>query len=168
MEIGNNSKQQQLFEQIRQFVTGSSGLVFDVSTASACISQKVDGKSIRLSLNDLEEVIDRTDTEGKDFIQVNFATGKKILITDTLIGFKPSSIEGADAEHLPRVVTTPDILSVFEAIQDAIHSGNEHDTNSLRSVFEAVVSGGEAVGFNLDVEKEWIRRIPLQSHRASA
>lgn len=134
------------------------------------IEQAGDQKRVLVRLEDLEEVLFRSDTEGRDFIQVNFCSGKKILVTDKLIGFKPVALVGLDLAKLPRVVTTPDVLSVFEAIQDALHASEAQpgEVAALKRVFESVVAGAEAVGFDLSVEKSWVRRIPSSVGRCSS
>jgi hypothetical protein len=167
----NREKQLELLARIIEFVGQSSGLKGQlVSDGLLLIEQKSDRKSIPIHIDDLDEVLFRSDTEGRDFIQVNFCSGKKILITDRLIGFKPVALAGLDLAKLPRVVTTPDILSVFEAIQEALHVSDSPSTETavLRRVFDAVIAGGEAVGFDLTLEKSWIKRIPSASTRFSA
>jgi hypothetical protein len=156
---------------IRQFVSHASGLrSTDVSPATTRIEQGTDGKGLSIQSGDLEEVLFRTDTDGQSFIQVNFRTGYKILITDTLIGFKPAQLTGLDMGKIPKVVTTPDIMSVFEALQEALYSGDPKDeeVSVLRRVFDAVVTGGEAVGFDLKTERSWLGRIPHIGTKSAA
>ncbi len=158
-----SGKQQKFFSDILVFVEQSSGLRgYSVSECKARIHQSADGKSIDIETEQIEDVLFRSDTEGEEFIQVNFVSGHKILLTDTLIGFKPAAPKGLDVSKLPRVVTTPDVVNVFEAIQDALHSAgpDSHELNVLKRVFEAVLTGGEAVGFDLSNERSWLARIP--------
>ena len=161
-----STRQQKLRSDILQFVGHSKGLALTLKEDEAVfIEQKVDGKKIRIQSELLDDVLFRSDTEGKEFIQVNFSSGLKILITENLIGFKPMTPKGLDSTRLPKVVTTPDILSVFEAIQDTLHSmaastTELNDLTILRKVYEAVLSGGEAVGFDLSTERSWVTRIP--------
>ena len=91
-------------------------------------------------------------------------------MTTTLVGFKPVPLKGLDLSKLPRVVTTPDIESVFEAVQDALHASetDSREVNVLRRVFEAVVAGGESVGFDLAEERAWISRIPSSFTKTAA
>lgn len=157
--------------QIRKYVARADGLrECDGGSAYIRIHQVIDGKSLNIDAANLEEVLFRSDADGQDFIQVNFRSGAKILITDTLIGFKPTVLNGLDMAKLPRVVTTPDILSVFEAIQEALHSSDPQGTELalLRRVFEAVISGGEFVGFDLNRERAWLRRIPASVVKVTA
>ncbi len=159
----STSKQQKLFSEILSFVGRTSGLECRFVTAeTAQIHQAMDQKFIELRASSLDDVLFRSDTDGREFIQVNFSTGTKLLLTDSLIGFKPVVSRGFESSRIPRVVTTPDIISIFEAIQDSLHSPSpdEHEIVVLKRVFEAVLSGGEAVGFNLATERSWAKRIP--------
>jgi hypothetical protein len=151
------------------FVERSSGLKSTVTDPTRIgLLQVMDRKTISIPVSELEEVLFRSDTEGRDFIQVNMSNGKKILLTDTLIGFKPVALKGLDSTKLPRVVTTPDIMSVFEAIEDSLHSSaiEAEEIKVLKRIYEAVVAGGEAVGFDLSTERSWVARIPLQFTKA--
>ncbi len=172
--VPGTTKQLKLRSDILAFVQQSSGLQLSSNDdTSAVIKQRIDGKSIRITTSELDDVLFRSDTEGREFIQVNFSSGLKILVTENLIGFKPVTPQGLDSTRLPKVVTTPDILSVFEAIQDTLHEAQSlnremNDLTILRKVYEAVLAGGEAVGFDLEKERSWIRRIPSSMPKASA
>ena len=160
-----------MIEQILDYVNQSSGLQLQtLENQKIALNQKVDGKSLIVDPTHIEEVMPRVDSEGNDFLQVNFYSGLKILITEKLIGFKPVSDQGADTSKLPNVVTTPDLYSVFEAIQDAMdeEEGITTEVEALRKVFDAVVLGGEAVGFDLSQEKTWLSRMPSFLPKASA
>ena len=140
-------------------------------TESREIVQKIDGKRIVIRASELDDVLFRTDTDSQDFIQINFSSGLKILMTESLIGFKPATLSGLDMSKLPKVVTTPDILSVFEAIQEALYFSEKNpqdELQMLKKVFDAVVTGGEAIGFDLAYERSWIGRIPTNTLKASA
>lgn len=164
MGFASSSEKQIAYRQlVLNFVQGSKGLVLESQTEdSLCIVQSVDNKKLSFKTSDIDEVLSRSDVAGDEFIQVNFSSGQKILLTTSLIGFKPATAHGLDASRIPRVVTTPDVVSVFEAIQDALHTqGTEtHEMSILRKVYEAVLSGGESVGFDLSVERSWLARIP--------
>jgi hypothetical protein len=164
--VPSSTKQLKLRLEILSFVETSTGLKIANATDDLVrLEQEVDGKAIQIKTSQLDAVLFRSDTEGREFIQVNFSSGHKILITENLIGFKPVAPKGLDSTRIPKVVTTPDILSVFEAIQDTLH-GDAPATNEptdimiLRKVYEAVLAGGEAVGFDLAKERSWIARIP--------
>lgn len=164
-------KQQRLANDVLGFIARSQGLTCEVKGASCVrVVQSIDGKSIEFNSLDLEDVLFRSDSTGDQFIQINFISGKKILLTRTLVGFKPVALRGIDSSRLPRVVTTPDILSVFEAIQDSLHSvdADPHEILILKRIFEAVLTGGETVGFDLSTERGWIKRIPQNFTRIAS
>lgn len=162
---------QSVVAEIKKFIGGVKGLsvVDSVLSDYLIIEQKLDNKRITLNCFDLDEVLFRNDEAGKAFLQVNFSTGKKILITDSLIGFRPLGLYGLDMEKLPKVVTTPDIQSVFEAIQDALQSNDEiEELDVLRKVYDSVICGGESVGFDLKEERKVLACIPARIQQASA
>lgn len=160
-----------IIDTIVRYINQSSGLESQLGQGALVeIRQKTDGKSINVDAAAIQDVIPRSDGEGRDFLQVNFVSGSKILITDDLIGFKPSERHGLDMSKLPKVVTTPDLVSVFEAIQEALHAEDyrPEEIEILRRVFEAVIKGGEAVGFDLEQERSWYHRLPTASRKATA
>ena len=168
----NPAKQQELLAEILAFVGTTRGLRSSpaANEGRTRITQALDGKHFEFQTSDLESVLSRTDTEGQDFIQINFRSSKKVLMTTTLVGFKPVPLKGLDLAKLPRVVTTPDIESVFEAVQDALHASENdgEEVTVLKKVFEAVVAGGESVGFDLSKERAWISRIPANFTKTAA
>lgn len=167
----NAAKQQELLAEILAFVSNTRGLRSGQSPdGKTRITQAVDGKHFDFATVDLESVLARTDTEGQDFLQINFCSQKKVLMTKALVGFKPVPLKGLDLNKLPRVVTTPDIESVFEAVQDALHAADTdaREVLVLKKVFESVVAGGEQVGFDLSKERAWISRIHSQFSKTAA
>lgn len=137
------------------------------------VLQKIDKQSLTLDEADIIEVIARRDEFGKDFLQVNFADGRKILITESLIGFRPFQMLDLDMSKLPKVVTTPDIKSVFDALQEALQDHDDQDDDFeeidvLRRVYEAVIMGGESVGFTLTNERYLLSCVPRTKVRATA
>ncbi|HEX4924465.1 MAG TPA: hypothetical protein VFV50_10275 [Bdellovibrionales bacterium] len=160
---------QVLLDIVKSFVANTSGLVLSVLGDSVTIQQKTDDKKLTFLMSELSDVLTREDKEGKTFIQVNFRTGRKILLTDSLVGFKPENRVGLDLNRLPKVVTTPDLLSVFEAIEEILNSDNPNDQELevLREVYYSILCGGEAVGFDLSPEKIWLSRL-MTSKKASA
>ena len=75
------SKNEQLL-QIKEFVAKSTGLRSrSENTDGLHILQCADGKTLALAMKEVEEVIPRIDAEGQTFLQVNFHSGKKILLT---------------------------------------------------------------------------------------
>ncbi len=121
------------------------------------VCQKVDQKVLPIEVSNIAKVLNRDNEDGHPFIQVNFISGKKILLTDSLIGFKPRIVKGLDLKKLPKVVTTSDLLSVFEAIEEAVNAEAElEEINMLKCVFNAILIGGEDIGFDLKREKYWM------------
>jgi hypothetical protein len=164
-------KKQQLLTDIAGYVNRTKGLrAIPLSDGRLRIQQNVDSKYIVVDTETLDDVLVRSDVAGEEFIQVNFSGGKKVLLTDSLIGFKPAEAKGIDAGRIPRVVTTPDVVNVFEAIQDALHTNgiDTHEMSILKKVFEAVLTGGESVGFDLTTERSWLARIPSSHGKLSS
>ncbi len=146
--------------QIKDFVSRSHGLRSRMSDSESLqIQQSGDGKSITFPINELEEVIERVDSEGQTFLQVNFQSGKKILLTASLIGFKPVPSRGLDLSKLPKVVTTPDLVSVVEAVEDSLSTTPvvDDEVEVLKRVFDSVLRGAEAVGFDTKAERLWMQ-----------
>lgn len=164
-------KNPQLLDEVLGFVSHSSGLSSAVNFEGRIqIKQQVDGKTFQFRGDDLSEVVNRFDSDGKSFIQVNFCSGLKVLLTDALVGFKPEQVFGLDMSKLPRVVTTPDLVSVLEAIEESLSSDSSHDheIEILKRVYQAILAGGETAGFDLEFEKRWIARLAPTRYRASA
>lgn len=157
----------EFLSQIREFVAKSSGLRSRLAENDRLhISQSTDGKAIAFPVAELEEVIERIDSDGHMFLQVNFQSGKKILLTQNLIGFKPAPARGLDLGKLPKVVTTPDLLSVVEAIEDSITSPpspQSDELDILKKVFDSVLRGAEAVGFDTTPERLWLQQLSRQT-----
>lgn len=155
-------REQLLLEDILGFVDQSNGLSTELNKDGyVSVHQSVDGKSFRFSVVDLTEVLKRVDSDGQPFIQVNFTSGRKVLFTDNLVGFKPCDIGGLDMNKIPKVVTTPDLLSVFEAIEEGLSSEQvmDHEVDILKKVYQSILTGGEEVGFDLAFEKKWLSRL---------
>lgn len=155
---------------ILDYVDRSRGLKATVMDSGKIqVKQEVDGKVFFFNINDVTEVIPRTDSEGKSFIQVNLRNSNKVLFTDALIGFKPVDTLGLDMSRIPKVVTTPDLMSVYEAIEDALSTDTvDHEIEILKKVYFAILTGAEKVGFELTFEKRWISRLMASKFRASA
>jgi len=165
-------KPSKLLEEVLQFVEKSSGLKsdLDASSGNIKIQQELDGKIFCFIADSLSEVLQRTDGDGKAFIQINFVNGHKVLFTDTLVGFKPRDTYGLDMTKIPRVVFTPDLVSVFEAIEEGLSSeiASEYEVEVLKRVYSAILLGGEAAGFDLDFERRWLSRLLSTKLKASA
>lgn len=158
-------------DQISQFAQCAIGLDVQLKKPGFIeIVQKTDGKALSISHDSIEEVLSRLDSEGEPFLQVNFLDGKKMLLTEKLVGFKPAVCIGLDMEKLPKVVTTPDLISVVEAIEETMHSEEPctDEVKVLQRVFDSVLEGGEAIGFNLSSERAWLKRLAATKLKPSA
>jgi hypothetical protein len=158
-------------DHILNYVDSSKGLRAKINESGRVqIRQDLDGKVFSFSTTEISEVLHRTDSEGKAFIQLNFRNGNKVLLTDTLVGFKPLETLGLDMSRIPKVVTTPDLVSVFEAIEESLgaDSGLDSEVEILKKVYQAILSGGEKVGFELSFERKWINRLIASKFKASA
>lgn len=158
-------------DHILNFVDASKGLHAVVSESGKVkIRQELDGKVFSFTSQEVSEVLHRADTEGKPFIQVNFKMGSKVLLTETLVGFKPIETLGLDMGRIPKVVTTPDLVSVFEAIEESLSSDNslDQEIEILKKVYLAIISGGEKVGFDLSTERSWLNRLLASKFKACA
>lgn len=159
MDSTATSKQLELLNSINDFARRSKELEVQIVENSILkIRQRLDGHTVFVDAGRLQDILMRTDTDGRDFVQVNFHDGLKILITDRLIGFKPILRRAAAAgatSKLPRVVTTPDLMSVLEAMEDAAESA-DRDLSVLRELFDSIVCGAERVGFDVTKEKAWL------------
>lgn len=157
-------------DTILNYVDSSKGLTFRAGEAGRIsVRQKTDGKEFHFSSHELADVLHRADTDGKPFLQLNFKSGNKVLLTDQLVGFKPYETLGLDMGRLPKVVTTPDLLSVGEAIEEALGSETaDHEIEVLRKVYQAILVGAERIGFELPFERAWATRLLASRFRASA
>jgi hypothetical protein len=142
-------------EIIISFVSQAHGLEMKHDVSKIEILQTIDRKKIAFDFDQIDDVLVRDDAQEKPFLQLNFTTGDKILITDELIGFKPVPFQGFDIHKLPKVVTTSDLVSVFEAAEEAMSSGKSEEVDVLRQVFNSILMGGEQIGFDLKNEKSW-------------
>ena len=158
-------------DSILNYVDNSRGLEAKVIEAGRVqIQQDLDGKVFSFFAKDIAEILPRTDADGKPFIQLNFKSGHKVLFTDTLIGFKPVDILGLDVTRIPKVVTTPDLLSVFEAIEESMgaETGADTEVEILKKVYFSILSGAEQVGFELGFERKWLNRLIASRSKACA
>lgn len=160
-----------MLDEILRYVEGSSGLSSKLTAEGKIqVVQSVDKKIFGFDHDEVAEVLSRADGDGKPFLQVNFQSGSKVLLTDNLIGFKPSQIAGLDMGRIPKVVTTPDLVSVFEAIEETLGAdvGNDSELEVLKKVFFAILGGGELAGFDLGDERKWISRLIASRVKVSA
>lgn len=170
MSIKSKSTHAEL-DHILNFVDASKGLRAKINESGwVQIFQELDKKVFSFSSQEVSEVLHRADSEGKPFIQVNFQNGSKVLLTETLVGFKPLETLGLDMSRIPKVVTTPDLVSVFEAIEESMGADNgvDHEVEILKKVYTAIISGGEKVGFDLSAERSILNRLLASKFKASA
>ena len=166
-----SDKPSELKEKILQFLITASGLESRTTHSDdLIICQKVDSKSLLIKAVEIQNVIQRADTEGIAFLQINLKDSIKILITENLIGFKPFPLPGLDTSRIPKVVTTQDLASVFEAIEEALYLNENpnEEIHLLKKIFDSVVAGGEQIGFDLNKEKSWLLRLPINFCSLSA
>jgi hypothetical protein len=159
-----------MLEEITRFIGRSSGLKVGDSQSSLEIIQLIDGRHLKLNLADLEAVLPRQDQDGRPFLQLNLRENKKILLTDQLVGFKPRQTPGLDLKKLPRVVTTPDLISVLEAIEETMSSTEtiNPEAEMLKKAYFAIAIGAELIGFKMDSEKAWVIRLIASSTQKTA
>lgn len=157
-------------DSILNFIERSQGLrSVGTDDGELKIVQTVDEKVFSFKLSQVSEVLHRQDSESRLFLQVNFQNSNKILLTENLVGFKPNQTFGLDMTKLPKVVTTPDLISVYEAIEDAMGSEHiDHEIEILKKVYLSIIDGGEKVGFDLKTERFWLNRLMGSKLRASA
>ena len=147
---------------IVQFVSQCRGLRFlESGKNELTICQGIDEKALTLKTKDIEEVLHRTDANNEDFLQINFLNGKKVILTDSLIGFKPAKTQHLDMSRLPKVVTTPDLISFIEVLEDSLQSPgtSPEEVEDVKQYFHSVLKGAETIGFNLSREKMWMAQL---------
>lgn len=133
------------------------------------IKQSLDGKAFHFEAEHISEVLNRMDSDGRPFIQINFKDSNKVLLTDNLVGFKPGETWGLDMSRIPKVVTTPDLKSVLDAIEDSLGSDqSESEVEILKKVYYSILTGAEKIGFELPFERRCLERLMATKMRASA
>ena len=165
-----HSSEEYFGKMISDFVEHSSGLSLQKNKKTLTIKQTTDGKALCVCLKNVEDIIRRSDFDQYEFLQVNFVNGKKILLTENLIGFKPLTHHELDPNKLPKVVTTVDLIGVVEALEETVSSGRhlfteDIETDILKKVFQSILNGGMDVGFDLSQEKHWPYQITNIRHK---
>lgn len=155
---------------ILSFVDRTTGLKASIlEDGNVEIQQSLDGKAFQFEPRDISEVLNRLDTDGRPFIQINFKDTNKVLLTDNLVGFKPCETLGLDMSRIPKVVTTPDLKSVLDAIEDTLGADQaEHEVEILKKVYYSILAGAERIGFDLPFERRCLERLVATKVRASA
>jgi hypothetical protein len=157
---------------IINFLDQNKSLTYFLSGTHLSVKQAEDQKTIIIDLDAVEKVLQRVDVDGAEFIQINFKNLTKILMTKTLVGFKPTEVVGFDSHKIPKVVTTVDLKSIILAIEELYEAEESYSTLTeievLKKVFQSILSGAECVGFDMKPEKEWFFRYLLNHSAASA
>ena len=158
--------------EILNFLDKKSQFKFTFTTGIIDLKQAEDNKKIEIKSDDVEKVLSRQDLDGSQFLQINFKTGAKILITNSLIGFKPYEMTSFDSSRIPRVVTTVDLVSVSKAIEHLFDSDDAPNSKAeveiLKKVYQSIMFGAENVGFKMNEEKKWFSSIMLMTAAISA
>lgn len=161
----------EIINEVINFLDCASGFTYTLDNTNIRISQNEDSKVIVLQFQNIEKVLNRQDFDGSPFLQVNFRGGSKVLITQHLIGFKPTGLVGFDSAKIPKVVTTVDLKSVVCAIEETYEDDN-HQTDVelevLTKVYYSIMLGAEAVGFEMAAERSWYMRSMLNRKAATA
>ncbi len=137
------------------------GLKFEIRSNLVIIYQLFDGKQLEISKDQILNLIKRSHEKNALFFQINYRDGRKILLTENLIGFKPAAIENLDMMRIPKVVTTPDLKSVIDAIEDECDIGNKGNAKYLElvKVYKSIEKGAENIGINTNNEKLMLSKI---------
>lgn len=155
--------------EILNFLENKAHFQFVFANNKIEVTQIEDQKKIDISNDDLEKVLTRQDLDGSPFLQINFNSGHKILITQSLIGFKPYEVVGFDSARIPKVVTTVDLLSVSKAMEELFDADETpHSTAEievLKKVYQSIMIGAENIGFKMGNEKRWFSSV-MHNHVA--
>ena len=165
MKKQNADATAQNMNEIIKFLEKKANYNFSFVDGTLEIQQIEDNKKINIQQSDIEKVLVRYDLDGSSFLQINFNSGTKILITHSLIGFKPYDMIGFDASRIPRVVTTVDLLSVSKAIEQLFDTDEVADSKTeievLKKVYQSILIGAENIGFQMKSEKRWFSSMML-------
>ena len=168
----NTGTTSQHINEIINYLDAQTHFSFKYDENTLELTQKEDYKKISIVFEQIEKVIVRQDVDNSKFLQINFQQGYKILITKTLIGFKPNQLVGFDLTRIPRVVTTIDLVSVSNAIEDIFESEETIESKAeveiLKKVYQSILYGAEGVGFKMQAEKTWISSILLNRPAGAA
>lgn len=161
----------QSVNEIVNFLDCAKGFSFKINGKIIEITQVEDKKVISFSLDNVEKVLSRQDFDGSVFLQVNFQSGLKVLVTKHLVGFKPTELTGFDSQKIPKVVTTVDLKSVVKALEDTYDEDNyqtDVELEVLTKVYHSILLGAEAIGFDMTTERNWYIRSMLNRKAATA
>ena len=163
MKKTNTENTSQNMNEILNFLENKAHFKFSVVNETIQLTQNEDQKNIDINNEQIEKVITRQDLDGSHFLQINFISGHKILITQALIGFKPYEMVGFDASRIPKVVTTVDLLSVSKAMEELFDSDETPNSKAeievLKKVYQSIMVGAENIGFKMSTEIRWFSSI---------
>lgn len=165
MKKFNNEATSQHINDVINYLETNTQFIFKFTEEKLELTQKEDMKKIVIDFAQIEKVLTRQDVDDSKFLQVNFTSGTKILITKSLVGFKPNQLVGFDLTKIPRVVTTIDLQSVSKAIEDLFDSEDTYESQTeieiLKKVYQSILYGAENVGFKMQAEKTWLTSVVL-------
>jgi len=158
--------------EILNFLENKAHFEFVLSNQTIELTQSEDQKKIDIDNTQIEKVLTRQDLDGSQFLQINFISGSKILITQSLIGFKPHEMVGFDAARIPKVVTTVDLLSVSKAMEELFDADETPNSKAeievLKKVYQSIMIGAENIGFKMSTEKRWFSSVMHNPNAFSA
>ena len=168
----NTEATSQHINDVVNYLETQTQFIFKFTEEKLELTQKEDMKKIVIDFEQIEKVLNRQDVDDSKFLQINFTNGTKILITKSLVGFKPNQRVGFDLTKIPRVVTTIDLQSVSKAIEDLFDSEETYETQTeieiLKKVYQSILYGAENVGFKMQAEKTWLTSVVLNHSAAVA
>ena len=150
--------------QLIPFFQNESTYKFNFNQMKLELIQTDDNKELKIELSEIERIIERIDQDGSRFFQINFVNKRKLLLTKSLIGFKPYYVDGFDITKIPKVVTTVDLKSVILAIEHLLESDEDYinsEIDILKKVFQSILKGAEQIGMCVTEEKRWFSKIML-------
>ncbi len=172
MKKYNTDTTSQHINDVINYVESHTQFIFKFDEKNLELTQKEDSKKIVINFEEIEKVLTRQDVDDSRFLQINFKSGTKILVTKSLVGFKPNQLVGFDLTKIPRVVTTIDLQSVAKAIEDLFDSEETFESKTeieiLKKVYLSILFGAEGVGFKMQTEKAWLSSILLNQSAAAA
>ena len=168
----NTETTSQHINEVINYLESQTQFIFKFDEEFLELTQREDSKKISIEFNQIEKVLTRQDVDDSKFLQINFKSGTKILITKNLVGFKPNQLIGFDLTKIPRVVTTIDLVGVAKAIEDLFDSEETYETQTeieiLKKVYQSILYGAENVGFKMQAEKTWLTSVMLNHSAAIA
>jgi hypothetical protein len=130
------------------FVDQSSGLRVQVSSVGkVSILQEADGKIFSFDCSEIAEVLTRSDSDKRPFVQINFNNSKKVLLTEALVGFKWGHSSAGRASDLHSEGRRFDPC--------CLHQASTHF--SIKNNSEKSVDGEELESLILAQNKRWRR-----------